>query len=182
MADISSNLPVVDTSDGAPGSAVPSIAQQVAGTDGTNLRTLSVDTTGRQNIKLNDGTNTVAIRGASSAAVASDPALVVSISPNTPISSKVPLTASAPTAASVGTSSGVVIAANANRKGLILTNTSSLATVSFHLANGTAVLNSGITLYPHDSWVMDEYTFTTAAINGIASVASTNVAIQELIT
>jgi hypothetical protein len=50
MADINSNLPVFDTSDGTPGSAVPSFAQQVAGTDGTNLRTLAVDSTGKLNI------------------------------------------------------------------------------------------------------------------------------------
>jgi hypothetical protein len=50
VADINSNLPVNDTSDGTPGSAAPSITQQVGGTDGTNLRTISTDTSGRVNI------------------------------------------------------------------------------------------------------------------------------------
>lgn len=92
------------------------------------------------------------------------------------------LTPSAPTFATIGVTSGTVIAANANRKGLVLQNTSSLATISLHLNNGTAVLNSGITLYPHDVWEMDEFTFTIAQINAISSLASTNVSVQELST
>lgn len=89
-------------------------------------------------------------------------------------------TASAPTFATIGITSATIIASNANRKGLILTNTSSLSTLSINLVGGSAVLNSGITLYPHDSFYMDVYSFSTAQINGIASLASTNVAIQEL--
>lgn len=88
-------------------------------------------------------------------------------------------TGSSPTAATVGVSSGVVIATNANRKGLVLTNTSS-STISLNIAAGSAVLNSGITLFPGGVWVMDLMTFTTAAINGIASAASSNIAIQEM--
>lgn len=55
MSDTRSNLPVVDTSDGTPGSVAPSIAQQIAGTDGTNLRTIKTDTSGRVLVDLNDG-------------------------------------------------------------------------------------------------------------------------------
>lgn len=95
-------------------------------------------------------------------------------------SSKIPLTASAPTFATIGVTSGTVIVANVSRKGLVLQNTSSLATISLHLNNGSAVLNSGITLYPHDIWYMDEFSFTTAQINAISSLASTNLSIQEL--
>lgn len=97
------------------------------------------------------------------------------------VSSKSPLTASAPTFATIGVASGTVIAANANRKGLVVQNTSSLATISLNLVAGSAVLNSGITLYPHDIWYMDEWTFTTAQINAISSLASTNVSIQEMV-
>lgn len=88
------------------------------------------------------------------------------------------LTASSPTAASVTTSSGAAVAANASRKGLILTNTSTTEKISFGIG-AAAVLNSGITLTPYGVWVMDAYTFTTAAINAIASAAA-NLAIQEL--
>lgn len=95
-------------------------------------------------------------------------------------SDRLPLTASAPAAVSVGVTSGVVIAANASRRGLVLTNTS-LGIISFNIVGGAAVLRSGITLYPGGHWEMDPYTFTTAAINGISSVAASNLAIQELI-
>lgn len=92
-------------------------------------------------------------------------------------SEKVPLTVSSPTTATVGVATGVVIATNANRKGLTIVNVSANK-VSFGLGV-SAVLNSGITLYPGGVWVMDEFTFTIAAVNGIASAASSVVSIQE---
>lgn len=91
---------------------------------------------------------------------------------------KVSLTASAPTSVSVGVASGVILAANASRKGAVFTNLSS-ARISFNLAAGAAVLNSGITLLPGGVFVMDEYTFTNAAVNGIASVAASALSVQE---
>jgi hypothetical protein len=50
-------------------------------------------TLGSQTTKINDGTNTAAVKAASTAAVATDPALVVAISPNNAIS----VTATPPT-------------------------------------------------------------------------------------
>lgn len=93
-------------------------------------------------------------------------------------SGKTPLTPSSPTFATVGASSSEILASNTNRKGLIIINTSS-NNVSFGLGVD-AVLYSGITLTPYGTWVMDDYTFTTSSIKAIASVGSTNVAIQEL--
>jgi hypothetical protein len=87
------------------------------------------------------------------------------------------LTAAAPTAATVGASSAQAVAANANRRGLVLTNLSTNM-ISFGLAT-TAVLNSGITLYPGGIWQMDETTFSLAAINAIASAASSPISVQE---
>lgn len=52
MADINSNLPVIDLADGATGSATPSEATLVGGTDGTNLRPLSTSSTGILNAQL----------------------------------------------------------------------------------------------------------------------------------
>lgn len=93
------------------------------------------------------------------------------------VSTKTALTAASPTAASVGTSSGAAVSSNANRKGLVLINTSA-NTIS--IAFGTAaVLNSGITLAPFGVFYMDEYSFTTAAVNAIASAVSSNLAVQE---
>lgn len=88
------------------------------------------------------------------------------------------LSPSSPTSGSVGTSSAQVLAANSNRKGLILINTST-NNMSFGLGT-TALLNSGITLTANGTWVMDEYTFYTGAINAIASSSSSNLSIQEL--
>lgn len=97
-----------------------------------------------------------------------------------PISIVGSTTASAPATATVNATSGTVIASNANRKGLTLTNTSTGGQIiSLHMANGSAVLLSGITLYPGDSFVMNRETFTTAQINGIASAASGTLGIQE---
>jgi len=97
------------------------------------------------------------------------------------VATKTALTASSPTQATVGVASGSAAAAQATRKGLVLVNTSG-STIS--IAFGTAaVLNSGITLNPSGgTFVMDEYTFTTAAVNAIASAASSNLAIQEFLT
>jgi hypothetical protein len=87
------------------------------------------------------------------------------------------LTASSPTAATVGASSAQAVASNANRAGLVLVNTSvNRISIAF---GATAVLDSGITLYPQGTYCMGPLDFTTAAVNAIASAASSNLAIQE---
>jgi hypothetical protein len=93
------------------------------------------------------------------------------------VNTKNALTANSPAAASVGLTSAQVLASNASRKGLTLTNTS---TANISLGFGSAaVLNSGITLYPGGVFYMDEYCFSTQAVNAIASVAASNLGIQE---
>lgn len=94
------------------------------------------------------------------------------------INTKTALTASAPAAVSVGVASTAAVAANANRKGLILVNTSA-AYISLEFSGGTAVLYSGITLAPNGSYNMGEYDFSTGAVNAIASIAASNLGIQE---
>lgn len=95
------------------------------------------------------------------------------------VTDRIALTGASPTAVTVGVASGLVITSNTARRGLVLTNTS-IGIVSFNIVGGSAVLRSGITLYPGGHWEMDGWTFTTGVINGIASVAGCNVAIQEL--
>lgn len=124
---------------------------------------------------LSDGTyqwRKATIKPTSVAALSTDPALVVSLSPN-----RSALSPASPTAASVGVATASVVAANTNRKGLTLVNTS-INRISLGLGV-SAVLNSGITLFPGGVWVMDGATFTTAAINAIAGAAASNLAIQE---
>lgn len=85
-------------------------------------------------------------------------------------------TALAPASASVTSSDSIVVAANASRKKLVIMN---LGTVNVHFGDGfAAAINSGITLTPNGTWVMDRYTFTTAAIHAICGSASV-LAIQE---
>lgn len=132
-------------------------------------------------MKLTDGTDNAEIKAANTAAVAADPALVVTLSPNTSaganIGTKVPLTANAPFAVSVGTSTTTVLAANASRKGLTLVNNSA---AKVYIAFGTAaVLGSGILLLPGGVFYMDEYSYSQAAVNGIASLAASSTTGQE---
>lgn len=90
---------------------------------------------------------------------------------------KVPLTAASPTFATVAGASGSVVAANANRKGLILVNTSAnYISLGFGAA---AVLYSGITLAPYGVFNMAEYDLSTAQIFAIGSAVASNLAIQE---
>lgn len=91
-----------------------------------------------------------------------------------------------PAAVSVGGSSVLIVAENPLRTSLVLINTHATQYVSFALAlpgaqtAPTAVLGSGITLFPNGGvWEMDAQTFTTGAIYGIASGSSTGVAVQE---
>jgi len=98
----------------------------------------------------------------------------------TGVITKIPLTASAPTATSVGIVSAQAVAANAARKGLLLVNTS-VNYISIGIGSA-AVLYSGITLNPlGGTFWMDEYSFSTAVINAIASGAASNLAVQEMV-
>jgi len=97
-----------------------------------------------------------------------------------PISTKTDLTPSAPTVASVGVASAAAVAAAATRKGLILRN---LSNARISLGFGSpAVLDSGVTLYPRDTFDMREYDFDLSAVNAIASAAASPLAVQEYLT
>lgn len=129
--------------------------------------------------KIGDGTNAATVKAASTAAVAADTALVVAISPNNLpiISTKTPLTANSPAAATVGVTSAQALAVNTSRKGLVIQNLSvNTVSIAFGVA---AVLNSGITLYPGGVYYADEFSFSTAVVNAIASGASSVISIQE---
>jgi hypothetical protein len=86
--------------------------------------------------------------------------------------------ANACTYATVGLASGQILAANADRNGLILVNTSA-NTISIGIGVA-AVLYSGITLYANGgSYEMGDMSFSTQAIYAIAAGAGSNLAIQE---
>ena len=88
-------------------------------------------------------------------------------------------TAAAPAAVSVGVASALAVVTNTSRKGPFLRNTSNnIISIAFGAAT-PAVLNSGITLFSGDAFVMDEHSFTTVQVNAIASVAASNLAVQD---
>lgn len=87
------------------------------------------------------------------------------------------LTPSAPATATVTTTASTIVSANANRKGLIVQNLSNVR-VSLGLS-ATAVLNSGITLYPGGTLIMDPFCFDTGLVSAIAAAAGSVVSIQE---
>lgn len=96
------------------------------------------------------------------------------------VNTKTDLTPSAPAVASVGIASASAVAAAATRKGLHLRN---LSNARISLGFGSpAVLDSGITLFPHDTFEMSEYDFDLGAVNAIASAAASPLAIQEYLT
>jgi hypothetical protein len=72
----------------SPNSPALTVSGTVTANAGTNLNTSALATSanqstlGNQTTKLNDGTNTAAVKAASTAPVATDPSLVVTISPN----------------------------------------------------------------------------------------------------
>lgn len=137
-----------------------------------NLNVTAAGASATVNVSQFGGSNVVTGTGASGAGIPR-----VTVSNDSVISSKTALTGNSPTYATVGVSSAQALASNSSRKGLILTNTS---TGNISLGFGaTAVLNSGITLYPGGVFFMDEYMYTTAAVNAIAANASSNLAIQE---
>jgi hypothetical protein len=88
------------------------------------------------------------------------------------------LTPSAPASATVGVTSTLILAGNADRKGLILVNTSeNFISLGFGSA---AVLYSGVTLNPNGgSFEMGQYSFHTSAVYAISSGAASNLGVQE---
>lgn len=94
--------------------------------------------------------------------------------PVTPSSS----TGLAPATAAVTNVSSTVVASNANRKGLIIVNTT--LTPVFLSFGAPAVANSGIMLVKGGTFVMDSFTFTTQNVRAIVASGTTTLSIQEM--
>lgn len=96
------------------------------------------------------------------------------------IGSRTAMTGSAPATFAVTAASQTAVAANASRKGLVLTNASLTQVISLGLEGATAVASRGITLFPNGGvWVMDPQTYTLGAITAIADVTGATLSIQE---
>lgn len=147
------------------------VTQPVSGTITAN-QTIGVAGFG----KITDGTNTAAVKAASVAALATDPALVVTTSGST--------TAGAPANTAVTSTSSVILAANTARREVMITNTD---VVAVYIAFGQTPTATAyhIVLRPctvaHDgsggSFVSDIF---KGAINAIVASTSGHVSVVEL--
>ena len=81
-------------------------------------------------------------------------------------------TGNAPSALAIGTASAQIFAQNFNRTGLLCEDTGTVS-VSLSYGASAAVVGGGITIPAGGSWKMDDYSFSTQAINAIASAAGT---------
>jgi hypothetical protein len=117
--------------------------QPVSGTVTSNQGTAAA-TASAWPTKTTDGTNVAAVKAASTAAVATDPALVVSLSPNSPTPSIRHGTKAITTAAPTG-SAASVLAANANRLRALIQNTGS---VNVFLGVSGVTSSTGLLLVP----------------------------------
>ena len=138
----------------------------------------NADSSGNLNVtSAGGGTGNVNIAQYGGTSVGPTNAFYVQPGTGATFSTKTALTPSSPTFATVGVSSAQAVAANTNRKGLILTNNS---TANISLGFGVvAVSGSGVVLYPGGVFFMDEFMYTTAAVNAIATAASANLGVQE---
>ena len=88
------------------------------------------------------------------------------------------INAETPSRVGVGTVSEIVIPANNNRVGLVVTNISD-QTIYLGI-NNTATLSAGIVLTPGGgAWSMDEYTYSNQPITAIAHASTLVIAFQE---
>ncbi len=106
------------------------------------------------------------------------------ITPTNPIPftpSVTALVGASPNATVVTASSGAAVPSNGLRKGLTLVNLGASGNVSLGIGTtNAAILNSGITLTNNGgSFSMDEFSFTTGAINAIAAASGARLAWQE---
>lgn len=81
-----------------------------------------------------------------------------------------------PAAISVGLATTTILAASGTRKSVRLVNTSN-ARISLGFGSA-AILDSGITLFPGGVFNMDDFDFTQESIEGIASLAASNIGVQ----
>lgn len=81
---ISGTVTASNPSVGTDGSAIPTSSTLIGASDGTNLQQLLVESSSNRNLRIGiyNGANEAAVKAASTAPVAADPALVVTLNPN----------------------------------------------------------------------------------------------------
>lgn len=129
--------------------------------------------------EITDGTHgPAAVKAASTAAVAADPALVVAVSPNNSVSTTAKVaTTSSITSVAASTSSVSLLAANANRLAALITNDGTA--VMFVALAATATTSAYTYRVSSNSQALIDGNWT-GAISAIWSVANGNARITEL--
>ncbi len=139
-------------------------------------------TLGSQTTKINDGTNTAAVKAASTAPVAADPALVVSISPNSsPTVNIGPSATSTVTNVAASATAVTLLAANTTpRKGASFYSVSGSATLYLKLGSGATTTTSyTVAIAPNSLYELTLPAYD-GIITGIWSAATGSVNITEL--
>lgn len=144
--------------------------------DALNLKpfqrlSVSHDGAGEQEITLliGNGTSADSAKVGGSMSISSLPAVTVSA---------LPVAAMVQTAPAVGVASGLLVAANAARKFLMVQNNSASQDVCLNLAGAAATLAGGVKLAPGASLVLD-VCCPSAAIYAIADAAGASVVVVE---
>jgi hypothetical protein len=109
---------------------------------------------------------------------ASMPVAIASDQTAIPTTARSAITANAGVDISVNATSTAVLGANANRKGLILQNASSQQ-ITIAFGGQTPVYQTGLTLLPGGVFNMDQWSFTTGAVNAITTGGAALLQVQE---
>lgn len=149
-------------------------------TDGTNLLP-TMDTAGRAGFhKITDGTNVATVKAASTAAVATDLALVVALSPNNAITTA-PAASATATLSNVAASASSVtlLALNGSRKNAMFFNDSGAI---LYLKFGTTASLTSYTVQvgPNGYYELPNGAVYTGRIDGIWGSATGNLRVTEL--
>lgn len=153
------------------------VTQPVSGTVTANQGTANT-LANRWPVIITDGTNAAAIKAASTAAVAADPALVVAISPNNTVPTKeIRSSTGTTTTVAASATSVTLLSANANRLGATIYNDSAFANLFVKLGATASTTSFAVRLTPNGYYEVP-YGYT-GIIDGIWSVASGNARIVE---
>jgi len=85
----------------------------------------------------------------------------------------------APDQKSVGTEKTTILYNTPGRVGLVLQNVHDTNIVSLSFGDNNPTLYKGVTLYPHEMFMMNDCAFSTGKVKAIASGEDTPIAIQE---
>lgn len=132
-------------------------------------------------VKVTDGTNTAAVKAASTAPIATDPAVVVTISPNgnTVVSGQISSATATLTQVASANANTVILASNTSRKGFQITNFSTqICYVAFGTTASATVWN--IRLPPQSYYESPPGMIYTGAINGFWVAANGFMQVNEM--